>query len=151
MVLKQVGKSANSTANDASKEEFATAIADKTHLANLITSLKSELASANAILKIKEQETKEAKEQLKRTKDDLSGANKRVELLEKQCETYRQTVWILYLLQSLACFVFFQMKITFFIYLDQTLGGTITITFRYNKAVRRNAIDVKIGKSNRNF
>lgn len=92
MVLKQVGKPDSPTVDSTSVEEFATAIADKTHLANLISSLKSELASANALLKIKEKESKEAKEQLKRAKDDLNGTNKRLELLEKQCETYRQTV-----------------------------------------------------------
>lgn len=92
MVLKQVGKPDTPTVDSTSVEEFATAIADKTHLANLISSLKSELASANALLKIKEKESKEAKEQLKRAKDDLNGTKKRLELLEKQCETYRQTV-----------------------------------------------------------
>lgn len=94
MVLKQVAKPDSSTVDSTSVEEFATAIADKTHLANLISSLKSELASANALLNIKEKESKEAKQHSKRAKDDLNESNKRLELLEKQCETYRQTVRI---------------------------------------------------------
>lgn len=94
MVLKQVGKAAPPTVDGTSVDEFATAIADKTHLANLITSLKSELASANTLLKIKEKESKDAKEHLKRAKDDLTDANKGVELLERQCESYRQSVRI---------------------------------------------------------
>lgn len=92
MVLKQVGKTVNATVDNASVEDYATAIADKTHLANLITSLKSELASANALLKIKEKDCSEAKELLKRSKEDSNDAKYRVELLEKQCDTYRQTV-----------------------------------------------------------
>lgn len=91
MGYKQVGKSVGSTTD---VEEFSSAIADKTHLANLITSLKSELASANALLKSKEQDYNEAKEQVTQFKDDLSAANRRVASLEKQCENYRQTVSI---------------------------------------------------------
>ncbi|XP_055302935.1 uncharacterized protein LOC129568714 isoform X2 [Sitodiplosis mosellana] len=88
----QVGKTVKSTAESASVEDFSTAIADKTHLANLITTLKSELASANALLKIKEKDYHEAKDQLKQSKGDLSDANKRVSMFEKQCENYRQTI-----------------------------------------------------------
>lgn len=92
MGYKQVGKTVNSTTETASVEEYSTAIADKTHLANLITTLKSELASTNALLKNKEKDYHEAKEQLKRFKGDLSDAYKQVEILEKQCENYRLNV-----------------------------------------------------------
>lgn len=95
MGFKQVGKTVNSTVESTSVDEFSTAIADKTHLANLISTLKSELASANALLKIKEKDYHEAKEQMKRFKCDVTDANKRGTLLEKQCENYRQTVRIL--------------------------------------------------------
>lgn len=91
MGYKQVGKTVDSS-ETASVEEYSTAIADKTHLANLISTLKSELASANALLKNKENDYHEAKENLKRYKSDLSNANKRVQILEKQCENYRQNV-----------------------------------------------------------
>lgn len=92
MGYKQVGNTVNSTVDSASVEEFSTAIADKTHLANLITTLKSELASTNALLKIKEKDYNEAKEQITHFKNDMTDANKRVALLQKQCENYRQTV-----------------------------------------------------------
>lgn len=92
MGYKQVGKTVSSTVESATVEEFSTAIADKTHLANLITTLKSELASTNALLKIKEKDYHDATAQLTRYKGDLSDANKRVSLLEKQCENYKQTV-----------------------------------------------------------
>lgn len=92
MGYKQVGKNGSSALDSASVDEFSTAIADKTHLANLITTLKSELASANALLKIKEKDYSDAKEQLKRFKGDLSEANNRSATLEKQCANYRQTV-----------------------------------------------------------
>lgn len=88
---KQVG-TVGSTTDNATVEENSTAVADKTHLANLIATLKSELASANALLKSKEQDFSEAKEQMQRVKGDLSEANIRVAALEKQCENYRQTV-----------------------------------------------------------
>ncbi|XP_031622706.1 spindle pole body component 110-like isoform X2 [Contarinia nasturtii] len=88
----QVGKTVGSTVDSATAEEFTTAIADKTHLANLITTLKSELSSTNALLKIKEKDFNDAKEQLKRMKGDHSDANQRVALLEKQCENYRLTI-----------------------------------------------------------
>lgn len=78
--------------NNATADEVSTVIADKTHLANLITSLKSEMASANALLKSKEHDYNEAKMQVNRFKDDLNDANKRITVLEKQCEQYRQTV-----------------------------------------------------------
>lgn len=94
MGYKQVGKSNGSTTDSANVEEFPSAIADKTHLANLITSLKSELASANALLKSKEHDHNEANEQVTRFKDDLGEANTRMASLEKQCENYRQTVSI---------------------------------------------------------
>lgn len=77
---------------NATADEVSTVIADKTHLANLITSLKSEMASANALLKSKEHDYNEAKMQVNRFKDDLNDANKRITVLEKQCEQYRQTV-----------------------------------------------------------
>lgn len=89
MHYKQVGKTAT---DSASVEELSTAIADKTHLANLITSLKSELATTTALLKIKESEFNEAKEQLTRHKGELKESNKQVELLGIQCANYRQTV-----------------------------------------------------------
>lgn len=88
-VSKMIGSMDDSTAR---AEEVSTVIADKTHLANLITSLKSEMASANALLKSKENDYNEAKLQVNRFKNDLSDANKRIVALEKQCEQYRQTV-----------------------------------------------------------
>lgn len=92
MGYKQVGMGVGTTVDGATVEEFSIAIADKTHLANLITTLKSELASANALLKIKEKDYQDAKEQLKLLRGNLSDANHRVDSLEKQCENYRFTV-----------------------------------------------------------
>lgn len=96
MGYKQVSKTINSMDdhgdNNVTADEVSTVIADKTHLANLITSLKSEMASANALLKSKEHDYNEAKMQVNRFKDDLNDANKHIAALEKQCEQYRQTV-----------------------------------------------------------
>lgn len=97
MGYKQVSKTTGSMddqsdGNSAEADEVSTVIADKTHLANLISSLKSEMASANALLKSKEHDYNEAKMQVNRFKDDLTDANKRMAALEKQCEQYRQTV-----------------------------------------------------------
>lgn len=93
MGFKQVNKTIESMDDkNATTDEVSTVIADKTHLANLITSLKSEMASANALLKSKENDYNEAKMQVNRAKDDLSDANKRIVVLEKQCDQYRQTV-----------------------------------------------------------
>lgn len=127
----QIGKTVGSAVESASVEEFSTAIADKTHLANLITTLKSELASANALLKIKEKDYHEAKEQLKQFKGDLSDANKRVSILEKQCENYRQTVSSPTLIYKKSILnVNFTKKNAFF--LDQTFGRSSENTFRYH-------------------
>lgn len=94
MGYKQISKMIGSTddSSNATPDEVTTVIADKTHLANLITTLKSEMASANALLKSKETDYNEAKLQVNRFKDDLSDANKRIVVLENQCEQYRQTV-----------------------------------------------------------
>lgn len=93
MGYKQVGKTIGSMDDsNETADGVSTVIADKTHLANLITSLKSEMASANALLKSKEHDYNEAKMQVNRFKDDLNDANKRIVTLEKQCEQYRQTV-----------------------------------------------------------
>lgn len=92
MGYKQVGEMVGSTTDSAVVEGNSTIVADKTHLANLIATLKSELASANALLKSKEEDCNAAKEQVQRFKGDLGEANQRVTTLEKQCENYRQTV-----------------------------------------------------------
>lgn len=123
----QIGKTVGSAVESASVEEFSTAIADKTHLANLITTLKSELASANALLKIKEKDYHEAKEQLEQFKGDLSDANKRVSILEKQCENYRQTVSSPTLIELSVNFT--EKWIGFS---DQTFGRSPENTFRYH-------------------
>lgn len=79
------------TMNIAPLASFSTAIADKTHLANLITMLKSELATVNALLKTKEEDYVELNTLLNRRNNELLDANKRYKLLEKQyaidCET----------------------------------------------------------------
>lgn len=106
MGFKQVGKPVGSSSVDsATVEEFSTAIADKTHLANLITTLKSELASTNALLKIKEKDYHDAKEQLKQLKGENSDANQRVAILEKQCENYRLNVryWLCFVKWFFSC------------------------------------------------
>lgn len=92
MGYKQVGESVSSTTENTTTDENPTAIADKTHLANLISSLKSELASTTALLNSKEHDFNEAKQQLTRFKGDLNDANQRMVSMEKQCENYRQTV-----------------------------------------------------------
>lgn len=91
-VSKTMGSMDDHDENGSTADEVSTVIADKTHLANLISSLKSEMASANALLKSKEHDYNEAKTQVNRFKDDLNDANKRMAALEKQCEQYRQTV-----------------------------------------------------------
>lgn len=91
-VSKTMGSMDDHDENSSTADEVSTVIADKTHLANLISSLKSEMASANALLKSKEHDYNEAKTQVNRFKDDLNDANKRMAALEKQCEQYRQTV-----------------------------------------------------------
>lgn len=95
MGYKQVGDAIGATGDNLGNVDEVSAIADKTHLANLITSLKSELASANALLANKKRDCDEAKEHGRRAKGDLNEANKRVSAFEKQCENYRQTVSIL--------------------------------------------------------
>lgn len=132
MGYKQVGKTVSSTVESATVEEFTTAIADKTHLANLITTLKSELASANALLKIKEKDYHDAKEQLKHFKGDLNDANKRVSMLEKQCDNYRQTVRIFIMIVKFVNFV--ENSYVFFLPSDQTFGRSSENTFRYHQA-----------------
>lgn len=93
MGYKQVSKTIGSMDdNNATPDEVSTIIADKTHLANLISALKSEMSSTNELLKSKEHDYNEAKMQVNRFKDDLNDANKRIVALEKQCEQYRQTV-----------------------------------------------------------
>lgn len=74
-------------------KNYSTAIADKTHLANLITTLKSELATANALLKAKEEEYLETARQLNQRNIDILDANKRYKMLEKQCAADCETVW----------------------------------------------------------
>lgn len=91
----------------APSEKFTTAIADKTHLANLISSLKSELASANSLLKLKEKECSDSKEQFKRNATELRDARKRITAMEKQSENYRETV-------CLELFNALLLKLTFF-------------------------------------
>lgn len=90
MGFKQIEKSINSSIENSSNGEISTAIADKTHLANLITSLKSELASANALLKTKENDCRHLKDQLD-GKEFVDG-EKRLNQLETECENYRETV-----------------------------------------------------------
>lgn len=143
MGYKQIGMGVGTTVDGATLEEFSIAIADKTHLANLITTLKSELASANALLKIKEKDYHDAKEQLKLLKGNLSDANHRVDSLEKQCENYRFTVSELKNLFDECCSNFFSVskqkenkKKTFhsICVLGQTFGRSAKITFRNNQA-----------------
>lgn len=92
MDLKQITKTTGSTSEIAAIENFTTAVADKTHLANLITSLKSELATATSLLKLKEKECHDSKEQFKRNASELRDARKRIAAMEKQNENYRETV-----------------------------------------------------------
>lgn len=92
MGFKQIEKSVNSSIDNSSNGEISTAIADKTHLANLITSLKSELASANALLKTKENDCHYLNNQLECKEKELVENKKRLNQLEIQCENYRETV-----------------------------------------------------------
>lgn len=89
----QIGKMVSSTMENSSiGGECTTAIADKTHLANLITSLKTELATANSLLKMKEKECNDSKEHFKRNASELRDSRKRIVTMEKQNENYRETV-----------------------------------------------------------
>lgn len=71
---------------------FSTAAADKTHLANLIRTLKTELSTANAMLKAKEEECMEITRQLNQRNCEILDAGKRYKMLEKQCAAECKTV-----------------------------------------------------------
>lgn len=89
----QIAKMVSSTIDSGSiGDECTTVIADKTHLANLITSLKTELSTANFLLKMKEKECNDSKEHFKRNANELRDARKRIATMEKQSENYRETV-----------------------------------------------------------
>lgn len=92
MVAKQIGDSGNSSITSA--ENASTVIADKTHLANLIATLKSELAMANSVLEIREQDCNSLNGQLEHKEREHSETKKRLVHLEKQCDNYRETVGI---------------------------------------------------------
>lgn len=98
----QIGKMVSSTLESGLfGGECTTAIADKTHLANLITSLKTELATASSLLKMKEKECNDSKEHFKRNASELRDARKRIVTMEKQSENYRETVNIKYIFNLL--------------------------------------------------
>lgn len=107
MDFTQIGKMSSSDVEVAPVENYITAIADKTHLANLITTLKSELATANSLLKVKEKECSDAREQFKRNATELRDTRKRIAVVEKQSENYRETVRIFYLLLNLQVDIIF--------------------------------------------
>lgn len=87
MVLKQIGDS------ELEKVENDSAIiADKTHLASLITTLKSELAMANSVLEIRESDCHNLNQQLEHKEKEHSDTKKRMVHIEKQCDNYRETV-----------------------------------------------------------
>lgn len=73
-------------------KSYTTAAADKTHLANLIRTLKSELSTSNAMLKAKEEECMEISRQLNQRNGELLDAGKRYKMLEKQCAAECETV-----------------------------------------------------------
>lgn len=132
-VSKTMGSMDDHDENSSTADEVSTVIADKTHLANLISSLKSEMASANALLKSKEHDYNEAKTQVNRFKDDLNDANKRMAALEKQCEQYRQTVSVRKSSESyepILIISFFGVAIP--VPLDQTFGRSFENICRYN-------------------
>lgn len=141
MGYKQVSKTIGSMDdNNATPDEVSTIIADKTHLANLISALKSEMSSTNELLKSKEHDYNEAKMQVNRFKDDLNDANKRIVALEKQCEQYRQTVSSdFYRSREKKINIRFQCEFcSFFVVvvvvvsLDQTFGRSFENIFRYD-------------------
>lgn len=73
-------------------KNYTSAAADKTHLANLIRTLKSELSTSNAMLKAKEEECMEYSRQLNQRNCELLDAGKRYKMLEKQCAAECETV-----------------------------------------------------------
>lgn len=94
MGFKQIETSLCETVATTSEDDSATttSAANKTNLENLITSLKSELAAANALLKVKESECTEFNVKVKRSATESLETNKRFASFEKQCENYRETV-----------------------------------------------------------
>lgn len=106
MGFTQTEKALDQTPSEACVEDLSTTIADKTNLANLITSLKSELAAANALLKVKETECNEFRNQLTRSTTQSTDAKKRFTSLEKQCENYRETVRALQNAKNIFLFIF---------------------------------------------
>lgn len=90
MVVKQIGDSGNSSLT--SVENASTVIADKTHLADLIATLKSELTMANSVLEIREKDCINLNDQLAHKEKEHSETKKRLVHLEKQCDNYRETV-----------------------------------------------------------
>lgn len=92
MVLKQIGDSNNPPSELGKVENGSTIIADKTHLANLITTLKSELTMANSVLEIRESDCHHLNQQLEHKEKEHSDTKKRMVHIEKQCDNYRETV-----------------------------------------------------------
>lgn len=93
MVFKQIdGDSGNSSIEFSSLDNATTVIADKTHLANLIATLKSELAMANSVLEIREKDCVTMNDQLQHKEKEHSDTKKRMVHLDKQCDNYRETV-----------------------------------------------------------
>lgn len=58
--------------------------ADKSHLVNLIATLKSELATTNELLYIKSEECEDVIVRLRRGDVDLVAAQNRIQILEKE-------------------------------------------------------------------
>lgn len=93
MVFAQIGgDSGNSSIEFISCDNASTVIADKAHLANLITTLKSELAMANSVLVIREKDCVTMNDQLEHKEKEHSDTKKRLVHLDKQCDNYRETV-----------------------------------------------------------
>lgn len=92
MGLKQIGDSNHPSSELGNVENGSAIIADKAHLANLITTLKSELAMANSVLEIRESDCHNLNQQMEHKEKEHSDTKKRMVHIEKQCDNYRETV-----------------------------------------------------------
>lgn len=70
------------------------ASADKVHLVNLIGTLKSELATTNELLSIKNAECKDVVVRLRRGDDELLAAQSRIQILENKTVRFDELVVI---------------------------------------------------------